>query len=442
VFSAAAAVLSGIVFGLFPALRHTEGAVIGSARTVGPSRGWLRGALVTTQIAISVMLLTGAGLLLRSLDNLQRVPMGFESDHAITASFVLGRQRYSRDIEQLALFGELERRLGTLPGVSAAAVSDSIPPFGGTRGRLFSTIDVEGRPRIPEGSGGMVVWRYVTPGYFAAMGIPMRRGRPFTELDRDASVYSVVLSETLARMMFPGEDPLGKHIQRGPQGQWFTVVGVAADARNAGAEKTIGPEYYFVRKAMPDLIWDNQEPPLGWRGAVVVVRTAVDPRLSASSLRGLFASLDPTLPVEISTMRERLAQDTGRPRFQATLLGAFAATGVLLAAIGLSGVMGFLVAQRRREIGVRMALGATPGSIVKLTLGFAARCTAAGVIAGSAGAFVATRWLRAQLFQVAAGDLRPLAGAVALLVLVALIAAAGPARRAARVDPATALRAE
>ena len=441
-FSAAAAVLSGILFGLFPALRRTEGAVLGSARTVGPARGWLRGALVTAQIAISVTLLTGAGLLLRSLDNLERLPMGFESDRVITASFVLGRQRYSRDVEQLALFRELEQRLETLPGVSAAAVSDSIPPFGGTRGRPLSTIDVEGRPQRPEGSGGMVAWRYVTPGYFAAMGIPLRRGRPFSQLDRGAGAYSVVLSESLARLLFPGEDPLGKHIQRGPQGQWFTVVGVAADARNLGAEKTSWPEYYFVRKAVPDVTWANQEPPLGWRGAVVVVRTAVDPKLAASSLRGLFASLDPTLPVAISTMRERLAQGTGRPRFQATLLAAFAAIGVLLAAIGLSGVMSFLVAQRRREIGVRMALGATPGSIVRLTLGFAARSTAAGLIIGGAGAYVATRWLRAQLFQVAPGDPRPLAGAVAVLVLVALIAAAGPARRAARVDPMTTLRAE
>ena len=441
-FSAAAAVLSGILFGLFPALRRTEGAVLGSARTVGPARGWLRGALVTAQIAISVTLLTGAGLLLRSLDNLERLPMGFESDRVITASFVLGRQRYSRDVEQLALFRELEQRLETLPGVSAAAVSDSIPPFGGTRGRPLSTIDVEGRPQRPEGSGGMVAWRYVTPGYFAAMGIPLRRGRPFSQLDRGAGAYSVVLSESLARLLFPGEDPLGKHIQRGPQGQWFTVVGVAADARNLGAEKTSWPEYYFVRKSMPDVTWANQEPPLGWRGAVVVVRTAVDPKLAASSLRGLFASLDPTLPVAISTMRQRLAQGTGRPRFQATLLAAFAAIGVLLAAIGLSGVMSFLVAQRRREIGVRMALGATPGSIVRLTLGFAARSTAAGLIIGGAGAYVATRWLRAQLFQVAVGDPRPLAGAVAVLVLVALIAAAGPARRAAQVDPGTTLRAE
>jgi predicted permease len=441
-FSAAAAVLSGVLFGLFPALRRTEGAVLGSARTVGPARGWLRGALVTAQIAISVILLTGAGLLLRSLDNLQRVPMGFESDRVITASFVLGRQRYSRDVEQLALFRELEQRLETLPGVSAAAVSDSIPPFGGTRGRPLSTIDVEGRPQRPEGSGGMVAWRYVTPGYFAAMGIPMRRGRPFTQLDRGAGAYSVVLSESLARLMFPNEDPLGKHIQRGPQGQWFTVVGVAADARNLGAEKTSSPEYYFVRKSMPDVTWANQDPELGWRGAVVVVRTAVDPKLAASSLRGLFASLDPTLPVEISTMREHLAQGSGRPRFQAMLLGAFAAIGVLLAAIGLSGVMSFLVAQRRREIGVRMALGATPGSIVKLTLAFAARSTAAGLLIGGGGAFVVTRWLRAQLFQVEPGDPRPLAIAAALLVLVALIAAAGPARRAARVDPGTTLRAE
>src|ERR1035437_5909105 len=441
-FSAAAAVLSGILFGLFPALRRTEGAVLGSSRTVGPARGWLRGALVTAQIAISVTLLTGAGLLLRSLDNLERLPMGFESDRIITASFVLGRQRYSRDVEQLALFRELEQRLETLPGVSAAAVSDSIPPFGGTRGRPLSTIDVEGRPQRPEGSGGMVAWRYVTPGYFAAMGIPLRRGRPFSQLDRGAGAYSVVLSESLARLLFPGEDPLGKHIQRGPQGQWFTVVGVAADARNLGAEKTSWPEYYFVRKAVPDVTWANQEPPLGWRGAVVVVRTAVDPKLAASSLPGLFASLAPTLPVAISTMRQRLAQGTGRPRFQATLLAAFAAIGVLLAAIGLSGVMSFLVAQRRREIGLRMALGATPGSIVRLTLGFAARSTAAGLVIGGAGAYVATRWLRAQLFQVAPGDPRPLAGAVAVLVLVALIAAAGPARRAARVDPGTTLRAE
>jgi putative ABC transport system permease protein len=441
-FSAATAVLSGSLFGVFPALRRTQGAVLGSARTVGPSRGWLRGALVTAQIAISVILLTGAGLLARSLDNLQRVPMGFESDHVITASFVLGRQRYSREVEQLALFSELERRIETLPGVSAAAVTDSIPPFGGTRGRPLSTIDVEGKPQRPEGSGGMVVWRYVTPGYFAALGIPLRRGRPFTRLDQGADAHSVVLSETLARLLFPGEDPLGKHIQRGPQGQWFTVVGVAADARNAGAEKTGDPEYYFVRKSMPDVTWANQEPPLGWRGAVAVVRTPVDAKLAASSLRGLFASLDPTLPVEISTMGERLAQGTGRPRFQATLLGAFAAIGVLLAAIGLSGVMSFLVAQRRREIGVRMALGATPGNIVRLTLRFAARSTAAGLVLGGAGAYVATRWLRAQLFQVEAGDPRPLALAAALLVAVALIAAAGPARRAARVDPMTTLRAE
>ena len=397
---------------------------------------------MTAQIAISVILLTGAGLLLRSLDNLQRVPMGFDSDHVITASFVLGRQRYSRDMEQLALFRELEQRLETLPGVSASAVSDSIPPFGGTRGRPLSTIEIEGRPQRPEGSGGMVAWRYVTPNYFAAMGIPMRRGRAFTQLDRGAESYSVVLSETTARLMFPGEDPLGKRIQRGPQGQWFTVVGVAADARNAGADKPGGPEYYFVRKSMPDLTWANQEPPLGWRGAVAIVRTPVDPKLAAASLRSLFAALDPSLPVEISSMRERLDQATGRPRFQATLLTAFAAVGVLLAAIGLSGVMSFLVAQRRREIGVRMALGATPGSIVALTLAFAARSTAAGLLIGAAGALIMTRWLRAQLFQVAPGDPRPIAAAALLLVFVALIAAAGPARRAARTDPMTTLRAE
>jgi predicted lysophospholipase L1 biosynthesis ABC-type transport system permease subunit len=220
------------------------------------------------------------------------------------------------------------------------------------------------------------------------------------------------------------------------------VVGVVADARNAGAEKKSGPEYYFVRKPIADLTWANQEPPLGWRGGVAVVRTAVDPKLAAASLRSLFGSLDPTLPVEISTMRERVDQTTGRPRFQAALLAAFAAIGVLLAAIGLSGVMSFLVAQRRREIGVRMALGATPGSIVKLTVAFAVRSTVAGLALGGLGAVAVSRWLRAQLFQVAPDDPRALMGAAIVLVLVALIAAAGPARKAARVDPMTTLRTE
>ena len=184
----------------------------------------------------------------------------------------------------------------------------------------------------------------------------MRRGRAFGEVDRGAETYSVVLSETLARLLFPGEDPLGKHIQRGPKGEWFTVVGVAADARNAGAEKKSGPEYYFVRKPVPDVTWANQEPPLGWRGGVAVVRTAVDPKLAAASLRGCSLRWIATLPVEIATMRERLDQSSGTSAFPATLLAAFAAIGVLLAAIGLSGR--YVVPGGAAAAGDRRAYGA------------------------------------------------------------------------------------
>jgi predicted permease len=414
----------------------------GTAPVLRTGTRWLRGPLVAAQIAVSMVLLTGAGLLLRTLWNLERVPLGMSEDHVTTASFVLGRQRYADSARQLAFFDELERGLRALPGVSAAAISDSLPPSGGTRGRPFSTIEVERRARRPEGTGGMVSWRYVTPGYFAALGIPILRGRGFGEEDRGAGVYRIILSQTLARQMFPNEDPLGRRILRGAAGEWFTVIGVAADVRNQGPAKGIDPEYYVVRKAAPDVTWANQEPPTGWRAAQVVVRTAIDPGFVAGEVRRLLQTMDATLPVELGTMSARVAGVTQRPRFFAMLLGAFAAIGALLAAIGLYGVMSFLVTQRRREIGVRMAIGATPSNVVRHVMGFAARWTASGVVAGAVGVAFATRWLRAMLFGVEPADPRAIVGAVAVLAIISLGAAAMPARRAARVDPAETLRAE
>jgi putative ABC transport system permease protein len=441
-FAVAASIGSGLLFGLAPALRRERGAWMGAGRATSSARGWLRGGLVTAQIAVSVMLLTGAGLLLRSLWNLESVPLGIERDHVLTAKFVLGRQRYGSPAQQVAFFVELEQRLASLPGAAAAAISDSLPPSGGTRGRPLATIEVEGQPRRPEGTGGMVVWRYVTPDYFRALGIPMRRGRGFTEDDRSAGANAIVVSETLARLWFGNQPAVGRHVLRGPKGEWFTIVGVAADAHNVGFGQTASPEFYLVRKSAVDATFAQAEPPTGWRGASVVVRTAVDPRLAASAVRSTFAAIDPTLPVELESMQQRLNGITEQPRFYATLLGVFAVTGVLLAAIGLFGVMSFLVAQRRREIGVRMALGATPRDVARLTLGFAARWTAAGVLAGGIGAFAAARALRSLLFGVDAGDLRALGAAVLMLAVVALIAAAGPARRASLLDPMETLREE
>ena len=441
-FAVAAALASGLAAGLVPAWRPADAAGMSGTRATSPVHGWLRGTLVTAQIAVSMVLLAGAGLLLRSLWNLQHVPLGMQSDRVLTASFVLGRQGYADQARQLAFFDELERRLRALPGAEAAAISDSLPPSGGTRGRPFSTIEVEGRPRLPEGTGGMVTWRYVTPGYFSALGIPIRRGRAFSEEDRGANVFSIILSETLARKMFPNQDPIGRHILRDPRSDWFTVIGVAADVRNRGPAKGAEPEYYVVRKAVPDVTWANQEPPMGWSAASAVVRTAIDPRFAAAEVRRLFSGMDATLPVTLGTMHDRVDSVTERPRFYATLLAVFAGVGLLLAAIGLFGVMSFLVAQRRREIGVRMALGATPRAVVRHILGFAARWTASGLVVGALGAAGATRWLSSLLFQVQPGDPWAFAGAVAVLAAVSFASAALPARRAAGVDPALTLREE
>ncbi len=441
-FTLAAAVGSGLLFGIAPALRRSGSLAVGGWRATATSRGGLRSILVTLEIAFSMVLLTGAGLLLRSLWNLESVPLGIQTDHVVTARFVLGRQRYSGAQQQLTFFNELERRAAAAPGMEAAAITDSLPPSGGMRGRPLSTIEIDGKPRLPEGTGGMVAWRYVTPEYFDVFRIPIVRGRRFTEQDRDSSTFTVILSESLARRMFPHEDAIGKRILKGPQGQWATVIGIARDVTNLGAKRESWPEFYIPRKHAVDFNFQNQEPPTGWRSAVVVARTAVDPNIAASSLRAVLSSMEPSLPVEMETMRQRVRQIDQRPRFYATLLAVFAGMGVLIASVGLFGVMSFLVAQRTREIGVRMALGATPAGIVRMTLASAGRWTAAGVTLGAGASFVAARVLSSLLFQVEPGDPAAAAAAVAILCLVALAATAGPARRAARLDPNRTLRQE
>jgi predicted permease len=398
--------------------------------------------LVTIQIAISLVLLTGAGLLLKSLWKLENVPLGIQPEHVLAAHFTLGQQRYGSSAAQIGFFRELERRLSGLPGVEAAAISDSLPPTGGSRGRLLAAIEVEGRPGRPEGTGGMIAWRYVTPGYFAALGIPVIRGRAFHEQDRGANDFSAILSQRLAHTLFPDEDPIGKHILKTAQGAWFTVIGVVDDIKGLGPQRESDPEYYLVRKATSDATFENAEPPTGWRSAYIVTRTSIDPKLLAASLRSVLGALDPTLPVEIETMPHRMDTVTQEPRFNAILLCTFAGIGVLLAAVGLFGVMSFLVAQRAREIGVRMALGATPGQIVQMTLAHAGRWTTAGIVIGVAGSLTAAGLLRKLLFRVEAADPMALVGAVLLLSTLAMAAAAIPAMRAARLDPMQTLREE
>ncbi len=420
-FALIGSLLAGVLFGMAPAFARP------AARM---PRSFLRQSLTAVQIAVSLTLLTSACLLLRSLWNLQNDPLGMRAENVVTASFVLSPQRYGDNARQIAFFEELEQRLSRLPG-GTAAISDSLPPSGAVRSRPIGAI----QPTL-EGSGGMVIWRYVTPGYFSALGIPIVRGRSFTEGDRGAGEDSVILSQPLAARLFPGEDAVGRRLGVG------TVIGIAGEVKNGGLAAKADPEYYVVRKHGADATFQNQQPPYGWRRASVIVRSAMEPRAMAEWLRGEVAALDPALPLNIETMNQRVSKLAQRPRFNAALLGLFAGMGVLLAVIGLYGVAAFLVAQRTQEIGIRMALGATPAAISRLVLGHAARWTLAGAVVGAAGSFLAHRWLKALLFQVPDQDWLALGVALALLSGAAMIAAWIPSRRAARVDPLVALRQE
>lgn len=428
---------SGLLFGIIPALRIAGTKPLGEWHATDPAKDVLGSSLVTVQIALSVILLTGAGLLLRSLWKLQAVPLGIETSHVITAQFVLGLQRYNTSEEQAVFFQRLEQRVAAIPGLESFAVSDGGPISGGY-GRPLATIAVEGKAARPEGTGGMVKFGYVTPGYFATYGIPIIDGRGFDEQDRSPDAHSVMVNNLLAKLLFPGEEPIGQHILRDAPGPWFMVVGVVGDVKDLGPASHAEPAFYLVRKNAQNIGLEGQTS----RAAILSIRTAIPPRLVAQTMRAEINQVDPTLPVTVQTMAQRIDQITARPRFDAFLLSGFAGLGAWLAASGLFGVMSLLVAQRTRDIGVRMALGATPAEIVRWTLKRAVWWVLSGLALGVFGSYAVARVLRSLLFGITPNDPAALASAVVVLCVVAVLAATLPARRATRVDPMVALRAE
>jgi putative ABC transport system permease protein len=379
-------------------------------------------------------LLAGASLLMRSLWNLENQPLGMRVNGVMTATVTLGGQSYADPVRRLAFFEAWEARLRQMPGVTAAALVSALPPITNiTLSMLYNSIGVAGRPQDTNGTGGTVAWRTVTPDYFEVLGIPLLRGRGFREEDRGADQNTVILNDTLARRMFPNQDPLGKQIQPGRRGPWLSVIGVAGNVKNSGLVDDAGPEYYLIRKHSPDGIG---------RTATAIVRTTADSGGTARWLRAQVAALDATTPLAVESMQQHVGRLAQQPRFNAILLGLFAGMGLLLAAIGLYGVVSFLVAQRTQEIGVRMALGATPAAIGGMVLWHAARSTAAGAVSGAVGAFFALRLLGTMLYRVPARDPWTVAGVMVLLAAVAMLAAWVPSRRAARVNPVEALRQE
>lgn len=438
-FALVASLVSGILFGLAPALRKTRAVLLGAGHTIHSGQSFLRKLLVTGQIAVSLVLLTCAGLLLHSLWRLQNVPLGIESRRVTVAAVVLGQQAYPDSAQRWSFFEKLEARLQPAPG--EFALTDSVP-LSPSRFTLYSTIAVAGRPRPQEGTGGTVVWRIVTPGYFAALNIPILRGRGFVESDRGSGDNPVVISDTLARRMFPNEDPLGKRIQPNLTPPWFTVIGVVGDVKNSALAGEPEPEYYFVRKHLADFGLGSRVAPNGDHAASIILQSPMDQPAVFDWIRKVIAGIDPALPVQIESLDVRIGRIVQQPRFNTLLLCIFAGTGLLLAMIGLYGVISFFVAVRTPEIGVRIALGATPRSIMRIVLSQAARWIVAGAAVGCAGSFFATGLLKAFLFETPVNDYRSLMISMAVLFAVAMVAAAIPSRRAARIDPVAALRRE
>jgi putative ABC transport system permease protein len=433
-FTFGVALISAVLFGVVPAFHRPAPEILVGRQVGSAARKVLRQVLVSSQIAISLVLLTGAGLLLRSLWNLQNAPTGLETERVLTETVSLGAYRYPERAQQFAFFTELENRLKGLLGGSAVAISDTLPPAGAMRSTIFAAIEIAGRPPLAEGTGGMVGWRAVTPDYFSALGIQIVQGRAFRAEDRLPSENPIILSATLARMLLPNEDPIGKQLRLFKlEGPWRTVVGVAADVKNNGLAADSDPEFY--------LPWKN-EPVIFVGSASMILRTRMNAGAVSVWMREQTASLDPTLPVKIEPMRQRVSKLADRPRFNAMLLSLFAGAGVLLAAIGMYGVVGFLVVQQTPEIGVRMALGATPQQVLKMVLASVARWTIAGAALGLSASWFCARLLESLLFEVRAHDPLLLGLAVSILVATAFLAAFLPARRAMRVDPIVALRYE
>ena len=431
-FAVVVSLAAAIATGLLPAWERLSATALAGWHSAGEGRSWARPALVAAQVAISLVLLTGASLLVRSLWKLESESLGFQPQRVVTAAFTLNRHRYNSAEKQDALYAEVERQLASIPGVSRFALSDTIPPSGSVHDRPFSNMRIAGHPPLPE-QGGMVAFRYVTPGYFRALGIPIVAGRDFEESERSGTETPLILSQSLARRMFPAENPVGQRIDLDGDGHWLPVVGVAGDVKNAGLTDPPQPEYYRLR------MHRSWAPGLS---AVALLETPLDAAALERWVRRQMAAIDPALPVTIETMQTKVGRLSERARFLAALIGLFAVFGLLLAAIGLYGVLSFLVAQRTREIGVRIALGASPGRIARMAVHQAGVWILAGMAAGWAASAALGRIARGALFQISPFDPLSLAAAVATLAMAAAIAAWRPARRAAQVDPAVSLREE
>ncbi|MGH9793588.1 MAG: ABC transporter permease [Candidatus Acidiferrales bacterium] len=427
-FAFLVAVFTPLLFGVTPALQAArpwmQAVLKEGTRTTGGAR--LRSALVVSEVGLSLMLVVGAGLLMRSFAALLRVDTGFQVENVLRADLVLPNARYSERPQIAQTYAQMLERIRGLGGAVSAAATSTAPLSGVNSDTLFR---VEGRPE-PQVNERVVAWfRAVTPDYFRTIGIPLRGGRLFDARDGANAPRVVLANESFVRKYFPGEDPIGRRI--GSPERWREIIGVVGNVRNFGLDREEPPAVYLPHAQVPLPFM------------TLVVRTAGDPLAVAAGVRGVVRDLDPNLAVSnLSSMERVVADSVADRRWTMWLLGALAALAMLLAAVGLYGVMAYAVAQRTREIGIRVALGAQRGDVLGMVLRDGMKLWVAGVVVGVAGALVATRWMGALLYGVGAMDSLTFVVAPVLLAAVAVLATVIPARRAMRVDPMVALRYE
>jgi putative ABC transport system permease protein len=438
-FSAGLAIVTGVLFGLAPALKTSSPNLAETMRessrtaTAGAGTHRVRSALVTGEIALGVMLLVGAGLLLRSLNRLAHVNLGFDPNHLLTASFDLSETRYNPD-QQDRFVVDLLSRLKNLPGVTAASGAMPLPLSNNAWSISFNWPD---HP-VPEENEPSANVYLASTGLFEAMKIPLLRGRTFEDRDQRNSAPVMMVTDAFARKFFHGQDPIGRKLTigagEGPSRARYKtreIIGVVGDIRTNKLDKTPDAAYYIP---ISQLMWGTP---------TLVIRTAADPATVAGNIRKILNAMDPDVPLyEIRTMGDYLAVDLGRARFQATLLGLFAAMALILTAVGLYGVMSQAVAQRTHEIGVRMAMGATRESVLAMVLGRGTTLTVIGTVIGIGGALVLARLIESLLYQIPPRDPATYVSVSLILALVAMVASYVPAHRASKVDPMVALRYE
>lgn len=434
VFTMLVSLVCGAVLGLLPALERPRAVALAARSVDYGKRTALRRSLVVGQIAISMVLLCGAALLLRSFIGMEDQPLGIQTRGVFSATFALPQFRFGTGQRRIQFYLRAEEAIRQLPGVSAVAWTDSLPPGGWHDSRRFSDLAVAGRPRPPAEVGGTVVYRSIGPSFFRALDIPIFQGRGFTEADRDSKERTAILSRLAAARLFPATNPIGQRIQIDPGGPWYKVVGIADDVKNNGLTEPDDPEIYSLRRNFPE-DWSGRAP-------MLIVDSVLPPKALAPWIRSRIAQLDHTVPLKLETLNEYVSKLADRPRFESALLGFFAFIGLMLAVIGLYGVVAFMTMQRTKEIGVRMAVGASRLDILRLILHEGLLLVALGGAAGLIAALALTRVVRSLLFHVGPHDPASFIAVALLLAFVALTATLIPARAAMRVEPVAALRHE